>query len=70
MKDFLKGLGVLVALAAIIAVGYVLVMLFLAALPFIVLGVTYLLGALASLTIIVGVVAGVIYIAKEIGKSL
>lgn len=70
MKDFLKGLGVLVALAAIIAVGYVLVMLFLAALPFIVLGVTYLFGALASLTIIVGVVAGVIYIAKEIGKSL
>ena len=70
MKDFLKGLGVLVAFAAIIAVGYGLVMLFLAALPFIVLGVTYLLGALASLAIIVGVVAGVIYIAKEIGKSL
>ena len=70
MKDFLKGLGVLAAFAAIIVVGYVLVMLFLAALPFIVLGVTYLFGALASLTIIVGVVAGVIYIAKEIGKSL
>ena len=70
MVDFLKGLGVLFAIAAIIAVCCALVMLFVAALPIIVIGVTRLLAAVASIAIVVGIVAGIIWLAKEIGKAL
>jgi len=69
MKDFLKGIGILAGVAAIVAVGYVVVLVAVAMLPIIVVGVTHLLAAVAALALIVGVIVGIVYVAKEIGKA-
>ena len=69
MVNFLKGLGVLAAIGAVVAVGYGLVLLIVAALPFIIVGATYLAAAVVSIAIIMGVIATFVYVAKEIGKS-
>ena len=48
MVNFLKGLGVLAAIGAVVAVGYGLVLLIVAALPFIIVGATYLAAAVVK----------------------
>lgn len=70
MIDILKGLAVLVGAGIAIAAVFGIVSLFIALLPGIILVATYFLGGVLSVAIIIGVIAAIIYVAKEVGKAM